>query len=212
MGTAKSVKQIATLLLILMALVGVASITRVKRPYIAQPHTPYGSRLALADLDGDNLADKAELGATGLNKNIRLRLSRTGQFSVLTFDTASFDRGSLLAQDVNDDGEVDLIWTDLVHPDAVVIWLNDGLGKFERACPGEYGDRFTLGALRINPPLGRDYETSIGFYRVSPGDFLVTGKSSPHGRLARPGHLWSARQSHSIALSRPPADRAPPLA
>jgi hypothetical protein len=211
MGTAKFIKRLPVSLLVLVALVGVASMTRVTRPSVAQPRTAYGNRLALADLDGDNLADRAELGGTGLNKNIRLRLSRTGQFSVLSFDTATFDRGSLLAQDVNDDGEVDLIWTDLVHPEAVVIWLNNGLGNFERACPGEYGDRFTIGGFRINQPVGRDYETSIGFYRVWPGDSLSTDRPWRQRRPIRPAQLWSAWQSDSIALAGPPADRAPPL-
>jgi hypothetical protein len=210
MVKAKSINQLAVALLMLTALAGIASVSRVKRPDIAQPRTPYGNRLALADLDGDNLADKAELGGAGLNKNIRLKLSRTGQFSVLNFDTASFDRGSLLAQDVNDDGEVDLIWTDLVHPGTVVIWLNDGLGKFERTSPGQYRDRFTIGACRIDQPFSRGYDPSIGFYRLSPGDSLLSDKPLPERWPALAVQLRPASESYSIASTGPPADRAPP--
>jgi hypothetical protein len=210
MRMARFMGRLATSLLILVALVGVVSITRAERSSLAQPRIRYGTRLALADLDGDNLVDKAELGGTGLSKNIRLRLSRTGQFSVLTFDTSSLDRGSLLAQDVNDDGEVDLIWTDLVHPDEVVIWLNNGLGRFERACRGDYGDRFIVGASRISQPFGRSYETGIGYYRVFFGDLLLSEKGWQDQPLKRSGELRPARKFGSIALAGPPTDRAPP--
>jgi len=128
MGIARFVSRIVVPLFVLAALVGIASLAGAHRSPLAELRIPRDNRLALADLDGDDLTDKAELGGTGLNKNIQLRLSRTGKSAVLTFDTTSLDRGSLLAQDVNDDGEVDLIWTDLVHPDAVIVWLNNGLG------------------------------------------------------------------------------------
>lgn len=210
MGTARLVRRLATALLILTALLGVVSIARAERSSPAQPRIPLGARLALADLDGDNLADKAELGATGLSKNIQLRLSRTGQFSVLTFDTASLDRGSLLAQDVNDDGEVDLIWTDLVHPDAVIVWLNNGRGRFERACPGEYGDRFTISGFSIDRPFTRCSETGIGFGRVFLGDLLISEKTWQDQPPRRSGCLGSARVSVSTTLAGPPAGRAPP--
>jgi len=206
---ARFAKLAATALLSLIALVGAVSIARAERSLPAI-RLQFGNRLTLADLDGDNLADKAELGGTGLNKNIQLRLSRTGQFSVLTFDTTSFERGSLLAQDVNDDGEIDLIWTDLVHPEEVVVWLNNGRGRFERARPGEYGDRFIVGGFGIDAPFSRPCETGIGFGRVFMGDFLIAEKPCPNQPAVQPPHFWSDRESGSNAQSGPPASRAPP--
>jgi|SRR5215467_4070433 len=209
MGTVKLARRIATPLLIFVALIGLVSIIGARRSFAVQPRIPLQSKLALADLDGDNLVDKAELGGTGLSKNIQLKLSRSGKSSVLTFDTASLDRGSLLAQDVNDDGEIDLIWTDLVHPDAVVVWLNTGLGGFERAGAARFGDRFTLGGFKFDQPYSANHESSIGLSRVSFGDFLSSANPSRPGP-ALPQCVSTVRQLRSIALSGPPTDRAPP--
>src|SRR5262249_2680654 len=210
MGIARFVSRIAVPLVVLAALVGIASLAGSHRSSLAQVGIPRETRLALADLDGDNLTDKAELGGTGLNKNIQLRLSRTGKFSVLTFDTASLDRGSLLAQDVNDDGEVDLIWTDLVHPDAVVIWLNTGLGRFERASATGYGDRFTIGSFKFDQPFNANDETSIGLSRVSFDELLAPEKPSGDYPAPRLCCRSLATASYCIASSGPPTDRAPP--
>jgi hypothetical protein len=210
MGIVKLASRIVVPLLILVALAGIASITGAKRSSAFQPGIPVQTRLALADLDGDNLVDKAELWGTGNSKNIQLRLSRSGKSSVLTFDTSSLDRGSLLAQDVNDDGEIDLIWTDLVHPDAVVIWLNTGFGGFERAGARQYGDRFTLGGVKIDQPYSGDHETCVGMSRVSLGDFLSSAKTPHDGPSPLPCSIPSSRPPASIAFSGPPTDRAPP--
>src|SRR5215467_8348872 len=198
MGTVKLARRIATPLLIFVALIGLVSIIGARRSFAVQPRIPLQSKLALADLDGDNLVDKAELGGTGLSKNIQLKLTRSGKSSVLTFDTAFLDRGSLLAQDVNDDGEVDLIWTDLVHPDAVVIWLNTGLGSFERACSAEYGDRFTIGSFRIHAPFNSNDEPSVGLSRVSSGELLAAEKPSQDYPVSRRCYRSLARASNSI--------------
>src|SRR5262245_11071628 len=206
MGIARFVSRIVVPVLVLAALVGLASLAGAPRSGLAELRIPRDTRLALADLDGDNFTDKAELGGTGLNKNIQLRLSRTGLSSVLTFDTPSLDRGSLLAQDVNDDGEVDLIWTDLVHPDSVVVWLNNGLGRFERARAAEYGDRFTIGNFRIDQPFGVNDETSIGLSRASFGGLLAAEKPAEDYPASRPCCRSSVRVFSSIAASGPPAD------
>jgi|SRR5215471_7713947 len=210
MGIARFVSRIVVPLFVLAALVGIASLAGAHRSPLAELRIPRDNRLALADLDGDDLTDKAELGGTGLNKNIQLRLSRTGKSAVLTFDTTSLDRGSLLAQDVNDDGEVDLIWTDLVHPDAVIVWLNNGLGRFERARTTEYGDRFTIGSFKIDRPFNANDEPSIGLSRVPFGELLAPEKPSEDYPAPQPCRRSLARACHSIASSGPPTDRAPP--
>src|SRR5262249_35071518 len=125
------------LLLFFLAFYGARTVD-YSRSLAASPPPPrlgFGKSLALSDFDGDNLADRARLGGEGARKSIEIYLSRTGKLSVLQFETLSAAHGSLLAQDVNNDGDVDLIWTDLLHPDDVVIWINNGLGRFERICP-----------------------------------------------------------------------------
>src|SRR5262245_17433096 len=100
--------------------------------------------LAIADFDGDNRLDKATLGGAGCNKSIEIRLSQTRARSVLHFDTRTSDHGSLFVQDVDHDGDNDLIWTDLIHPDDVVVWLDDGTGRFERVRSAQYSSDFVL--------------------------------------------------------------------
>jgi len=98
----------------------------------------FGQELALADFDGDNRVDEAKLGGTGRNKNIEIRLARSKATTLLHFDTLTSGPGSLFARDIDNDGDNDLIWSDLLHPDDVVIWLDDGSGRFERVCPDAY--------------------------------------------------------------------------
>src|SRR5689334_21406316 len=111
----------------------------------------FGQPLALADFDGDDRLDKATLGGVGRNKDIEIRLSQTKARTVLRFDTLTSEPGSLFAKDVDNDGDNDLIWSDLLHPEDVVIWLDDGSGRFDRVCPEPYAEEFVIS---VTPTLG----------------------------------------------------------
>jgi hypothetical protein len=112
----------------------------------------FGQALALADFDGDNRVDEAKLGGTGRNKSIEIRLTHAKAPTFLSFDTLTSERGSLFARDIDNDGDNDLIWSDLLHPDDVVIWLDDGSGRFERVCP----DAYAAGEFVISDAPGLD--------------------------------------------------------
>lgn len=101
--------------------------------------------LAVSDVDGDQILDRATVTGTGANKSIRVCSSHNHCSSVLSFSSASPGPGSLLASDVDHDGDVDLVWTGLTNSAEVVVWLNDGLGGFERAPLGEVASEFVLG-------------------------------------------------------------------
>ena len=100
--------------------------------------------LALADFDGDGRLDKATLAGTGRSKSLEIRLSHTKTSTLLRFDTLTSERGAVFSEDVDNDGDNDLVWTDLIHPDDVIVWLDDGAGRFERVCPDRYAREFVL--------------------------------------------------------------------
>lgn len=104
----------------------------------------FGQHLALADFDGDDRIDRATLDSTGRRKRIDIRFGQAKPSTILYFDTGTEDGGSLFANDVDNDGDNDLIWSDLVHPDNVVVWLDDGTGRFERSKPDQRANEFVL--------------------------------------------------------------------
>jgi len=112
---------------------------------------------AFSDVDGDQILDRATVTGTGADKSIRIYFSHNNSSSVLSFSSPSPGAGSLLASDVDRDGDVDLVWTDLVNPSEVVVWLNDGLGRFERAASTEFAVAFIIGGNGIgdDSPAGR---------------------------------------------------------
>src|SRR5262245_26684763 len=103
-----------------------------------RPPTYRIQSVAVSDIDGDQLLDRATVTGAGPNKIIRVCLSHNNGSSVLSFSSASLGAGSLLASDVDQDGDVDLVWTDLTNSGEVVVWLNDGVGRFERATLGTF--------------------------------------------------------------------------
>ena len=122
----------------------------------------FGQSIALSDFDEDGLIDQARVDRAGLLKSVQIVLSSTGKPVVLRFDTRGGDCGSLFAQDVDNDGVTDLVWTDLLHSDDVVVWLGDGNGEFERIPRRLYADAFTLGDVTLTAPDGSTHETAIG--------------------------------------------------
>src|SRR5713226_188412 len=100
-----------------------------------------GTSQALSDLDGDGLADPVMLDPGDLPHNIELHLSRTDEQVVLPLSAAAGGDGSLSAQDIDGDGDMDLLWQEAGALHEVMVWLNDGTGRFECLCPPEPRDR-----------------------------------------------------------------------
>jgi len=120
------------------------------------------------DVDGDQILDRATVTGTGADKSISVYISHDHSSSVLSFSSSSSGSGSLLASDVDQDGDVDLVWTDLVDPGEVVVWLNDGLGRFERAPSAQFAAAFVIGGngLGENSPAERQ-NPAANSHRVS---------------------------------------------
>ena len=90
----------------------------------------FDQSVALTDFDADGLIDEAKLNAFGRHKRVRIFLSGTQRQSLIHFESKGFGHGSLLTQDVDNDGVADLIWTDLLRSENVIIWLGDGGGNY----------------------------------------------------------------------------------
>jgi len=82
-----------------------------------------------SDLDGDSLADVAELSTDGPFKNIHVSFS-SAPATNLSFDSKVYDRGKLISSDIDHDNDQDLIWYSPDNPDLIVFWINDGRGRF----------------------------------------------------------------------------------
>jgi hypothetical protein len=116
------------------------------------PVLRFGQMLALADFDNDGIIDRARIAGAERRSSIEIRLGLTGRASWLHFEALSQAPGSLFSQDLDNDGDVDLVWTDLLHTDAVVVWLGDGTGRFERAGAEAFALDFMLGGFNLVPP------------------------------------------------------------
>lgn len=202
----------AVLLLVSIAACSASSSPLPQNALLPQPATPlrFGQVIALSDFDADGLMDKATLASWGAHRSVEVMLSRSGKPLVLHFDNGSVDRGSLVAKDVDNDGAADLIWTDLLHADGVVIWLGDGDGRFSRVPASAYANGYTLPDTSVNTPDESIRETLIS---------TATNRSSDEVRLSIPDDFPSSalpRQQHPRVVllssaSDEPTDRGPPL-
>src|SRR5713226_4027546 len=206
---------ISGLAALLLAL-GVCSISvspppRDRAPSPGRMPSPSGTSQALSDLDGDGLADPVLLNTGGLQHNIELHLSRADDRVVLPVSAEVGGDGSFLMQDIDGDGDTDLLWQGSLPPHAVMVWLNDGAGRFECLCPPEsHEGGFALGGpgvgasrpRRPDSALSPERNPSQGYALASRWDYHVAATLGLH----RPESVsaWSC-------LKRFPSNRSPPL-
>ena len=92
----------------------------------------------LADFDGDQRLDQADLHLAGAHRCIRVRFGDSRE-SHLEFHPTPQVLGTLLTRDINHDNKPDLIWIYNSQSEPMVVWLGDGLGHFLKA-PAENAD------------------------------------------------------------------------
>lgn len=170
----------------------------------------FGQSTVLSDFDADGLVDEATLDGSSTQKNVGILLSRTGKRSFLHFDANRANYGSLFAQDVDNDGATDLVWTDLLHADDVIVWLGDGTGRFERASTNAYRDRFTLGHTNVYGPQWPDHEPAINSESNRPLDPSPVDECGLHVAIELPNLHVDGVATLSPALGQP-AGRSPPF-
>ena len=187
------------------------SLRRAGEPFLGrtQPHSSTSPTLS-ADLDGDGLVDQATLGIGGLQNSIELDLSRAGELAVLQFSPKTGDSGALFARDLDSDGDTDLLWRGGLPPQEVIVWLNDGSGRFECLCLPETGDRrVAIGGAGVSVVPHRRSESVLSAKRnPSPGQLLSYRwdcHAATNSRTPRREQVWTP-----ACAQRPPTDRGPP--
>jgi hypothetical protein len=85
-----------------------------------------------SDFDGDHKLDQAELVTHGAEKSIHVSLGKL-DWRFFSFDSGSADRGHLITDDIDRDGDTDLVWCSQTSPRQFVMWLGDGRGNFSIA-------------------------------------------------------------------------------
>ena len=181
-------------------------------PSPSRPQSPVGTSLVLLDLDGDGLVDQATLGMGGWQNSIELDLSRTGELAVLPFSSKTGASGALFAQDLDGDGDTDLLWRGFLQPTEVIIWLNDGSGRFECLCPPEPHDGdLAIGGLGVSAPHNRRPDSAISPERTPTPELVLTHGWDVHAaatqfRNHRLERVWVPSCSQRL-----PTDRGPPF-
>jgi hypothetical protein len=85
-----------------------------------------------SDFDGDHKVDHAELFSQGSQTQIRVTFG-TFRSKSLSFDSELQDHGQLMSDDIDSDGDTDLVWVSQSQPRKIVMWLGDGHGNFSMA-------------------------------------------------------------------------------
>ena len=154
-------KGLISVLLALVVYAGQAFLYQPAAALSLEPTPPdTGISRVPSDLDGDGLPDSVTVSTGGFQNAIELQLSRTSAHMVLPFNTTPAGAfGSLSAQDVDRDGDTDLLWQETLPPYQVIVWLNDGAGRFECLCPLEPQDqRVELGGSGLRAPHARNLD------------------------------------------------------
>lgn len=173
------------------------------------PLLSFEQSIAFSDFDADGLIDQANIANWGLHRSVKVVLSRNSKPRTLHFENGHAGRGSLFAQDVDSDGAADLVWTDLLHAESVVVWLGSNDGEFARVPAALYADGYTLPDQSINAPDETIREIAIG--SASRCSSEEPRHSSGYSLLANPlpRHRLQILSTSSPAFGQP-TDRGPP--
>ena len=169
----------------------------------------FAESIAFSDFDSDGLIDEATLNAFGAHKRVAIFLSGRRKQSFIYFESKSLGDGSLLSRDVDNDGSPDLIWTDLLLADNVIVWLGNGSGEFERLTSIKYRGAFTLGNVNIAAPSDSNPEIAITFGSTSQFDHTPIQRFADRTATALPHQDSNLIGSASPAVYQP-GDRGPP--
>jgi hypothetical protein len=170
----------------------------------------FGQSIALSDFDSDGFIDEARLDGFGLEKRVRVILSGSGRHVLLHFGARWIEHGSLFARDLDDNGTADLVWTDLLHGESVIVWLGDGSGRFTRSAGLDCRNEFAPPDNHFTAPADPTQETAINFENEQTSDQPPHQKSFDLYATEMLGEFSANCVVSSPALDQP-ADRGPPV-
>jgi hypothetical protein len=105
---------------------------------VPSPQLPVVASLPV-DLDGDGITDPILHERDSGQETASFTLSRNGAFSVVHFAPATSEATRLSAQDVDGDGDVDLLWSHPLHVAIGLVCFNNGFGHFDCLSPPRLG-------------------------------------------------------------------------
>ena len=166
---------------------------------------------AYSDFDSDGVLDEARLDANGSRRNVSVLLSGARGLTSFRFEARGLvGHGSLFARDIDNDGAADLIWTDLLRSENVLVWFGDGTGEFERLKDSrQFVGAFTLGDTSIAAPSESDPETELTVEANPPLEHALIQKCIDRAAIHLPSQSYGSIASSSPTLSQP-TDRGPP--
>ena len=170
----------------------------------------FGQSIALSDFDSDGLIDEARLDGFGLDKRVRVILSGSGKHVLLHFGARWIEHGSLFCRDLDDNGTADLVWTDLLHGESVIVWLGDGSGRFTRSAGLDCRNEFAPPDNHFTAPADPTQETAINFENEQTSDQPPNQKSFDRYATEMLGEILATCIISSPTLDQP-AERGPPV-
>ena len=156
-----------------------------------------------SDFDGDHKVDHAELFSNGAQKDIHVTLG-TFRSKSLSFDSGVQDHGQLLSDDIDSDGDADLVWVSQSQPRKFVMWLGDGHGNFSIVTAAERTHFQELLERAASPQLAGsdgDCESTAVLESTPVLDLYVVSSIAPIVRVRRSAILVPTGGSWTACLS-----------
>jgi FG-GAP-like repeat len=147
----------------------------------------------LYDLDGDFRGDRVSLQSNGFDKTISIKFGNARN-TELGFTARSADRGNLVADDIDRDGDLDLIWVGSSEQNTVVF-INNGKGDFTEANDNaQYASELSALFSSGDPSHQHYLDAGRPTYSLTSSSFSDTGLAVAI-RFARPTIQLAPRPS-----------------
>lgn len=123
---------------------------------ISYPSVEGSPAWASADFNGDSRPDlvtATELGYRAGSYQHRLELKLSGSGKTQVWPLELFQAGlSISPEDIDEDGDLDLVFENLRWRTSLSVWMNDGSGRFERITPELFSESLIWGEPGVRAP------------------------------------------------------------